>query len=269
MKLISALVLTLSIAAPAMASDFADLQGLKASSIAKVNPFPNPGNPDSCYLVGMQEGLCQFKCRGGETFQVKPVKPQASSVYEKCGAADYRGASASAEQTFESYGKYATAQKASETLTWAVNGLKSAKAEVTKQTLVVKGLSDYGFRINFRAAAQLAIEPGPTFSNELDAYERMFEMADRLEGRGATVAIHEVVAYGPGQYYYVLGFFNGDRAGSSQADKKIKACVLNSYADNVCNYKCNDGSVHTQPLATPGPWNNNPVVLCPQLVFPF
>ena len=268
MKLISAIVLALSIAAPALASDFTDLQNLDAAGISKINPFPNPSNPDSCYLTGMQDGLCSFKCRSGETFQVKPVKPQASSVYEKCGGGDYRGAKIT-EQTFESYGKYATAQKASETLTWAVNGLKSAKAEVTKQTLVVKGLSDYGFRITFRAATQLAIEPGPTFGNELDAYERMFEMADRLESRGATVAIHEVVAYGPGQYYYILGFFNGDRAGSRPADKKIKACFLNSYANNVCNYKCNDGSAYTQPLQTPGPWNNNPVVLCPQLIFPF
>lgn len=265
MKIISALILTINIAAPALASDFTDLQNLNATGISKITPFPNPSNPDSCYLTGLEDGLCSFKCRSGETFQIKPVKPQAASVYEQCGGGDYRAAR-TAEQTFESYGKYATAQKASETLTWAVNGLKSAKAEVTKQTLVVKGLSDYGFRITFRAATPLAIEPGPTFSSELGAYERMFEMADRLESRGATVAIHEVVAYGPGQYHYILGFFEG---GSRSAEKKIKACVLNSYANNVCNYKCNDGSVYTQPLMTPGPWNNNPVVLCPQLVFPF
>ncbi|MDP2866724.1 MAG: hypothetical protein Q8O90_10820, partial [Elusimicrobiota bacterium] len=104
--------------------------------------------------------------------------------------------------------------------------------------------------------------------NELDAYERMFEMADRLENTGARVAIHEVIAYSPGEYAYILGFFQGENARGA-GDKKIKACVFNSYANNVCNYKCNDGSAFTQPLYTPGPWNNNPVVLCPQLAFPF
>ncbi|MCM2267123.1 MAG: hypothetical protein NDI60_05035 [Elusimicrobiales bacterium] len=74
------------------ASGFADLQGMDTSGISKINPFPNPGNPDSCYLTGLKDGLCNFKCRSGETFQVKPVNPQASSVYEKCGGGDYRGA---------------------------------------------------------------------------------------------------------------------------------------------------------------------------------
>ncbi len=92
MKLISAILLAVSVAAPVTAADFSDLQCLKASSISKVNPFPAPGNPDSCYLTGMQGDLCSFKCRSGETFQAKPVKPQASSIYEKCGGGDYRAA---------------------------------------------------------------------------------------------------------------------------------------------------------------------------------
>jgi hypothetical protein len=294
MKIISAILLAVSIAAPAMAADFTDLQGLKASGISRVNPFPGD-NPDTCVLLGMQDGLCRFKCRSGETFQAKPVNPQASSVYEKCGAADYRGVksaqvppidagsiwsqinnqhnpfpqhvpstldrclftefknnkclfkcesgailtepaikpdfstgepagacaimiirpikpafatkAAAVEQTFKSYGKYDTAQKAAAALNWAVNGLKSAKAEVTGQTLVVNGLYDYDFTITFRAKGELAIEPGPTFRNEQDAYERMFDMADRLENTGARVAIHEVIAYGPSEYAYIVGFF--------------------------------------------------------------
>src|SRR3990167_986799 len=103
MNIISTLVLALGIAAPAAAADFASLQNLNAAGISKVNPFPNPSNPDSCYLTGLNDGLCSFKCRSGETFQIKPVKPQASSVYEKCGGGDYRGAKIT-EQTFESYG---------------------------------------------------------------------------------------------------------------------------------------------------------------------
>ena len=293
MKLISALILTLSIAAPAAAADFADLQNFKASAISKVNPFPTP-NPDSCYLTGMQDGLCSFKCRSGETFQAKPVNPGAASVYEKCGGGDYRGAAenkaaqlpdagsiwnqinnqhnpfpqqpttldyclftefknnkclfkcesgdlrvepaqkpdfstgepagacathiirpikppfankaVSTEQVYDSYGKYPSAAKASEVMTWAVNGFKFAKTAVTNQTIVVNGLGDYRFRIAYKAPAPLAIESSPVFKVELDAYERMFDMADRLENDGATVVTHEVASY-EGGYYYVIGYF--------------------------------------------------------------
>jgi len=293
MKIIPILALALNLAAPAIAADFADLQNMQASAISKINPFPNPSNPDSCYLVGMKDDLCSFKCRSGETFQAKPVNPGAASVYEKCGGGDYRSADkqqmpdagsiwnqinnqhnpfpqpqttldycmftefknnkclfkcesgailtepavkpdfstgepagpcatmiirpvkpafpavkapAAAEYTYESYGKYPTAVKASEVLTWAVNGLKSAKAEVTGQSLVVYGLSDVRFKITYRAASALVIEPSPVYKAELDAYERMFDMADRLEGDGARVAIHEVASY-EGGYYYVIGYF--------------------------------------------------------------
>ena len=355
MNLVSALLLAVSIAAPAAAADFAGLQGLSASGISKVNPFPEPSNPDSCYLTGLKEGLCSFKCRSGETFQIKPVKHEAASVYEKCGGGDYRGAAetkavqppdagaiwaqinnqhnpfpqqpttldycvftefknnkclfkcesgailmepaqkpdfstgepagacathiirpikppfankaVSAEQVYDSYGKYPSAAKASEVLNWAVNGFKFARTEVVNQTIVVNGLGDYHFRIAYRAPAPLAIESSPVFRVELDAYERMFDMADRIENDGATVVTHEVASY-EGGYYYVIGYFQGSRGAARPADKKVRACVFNSYANNVCNYKCNDGKPYTQPLATPGPWNNNPVQLCPQLVFP-
>ncbi|OGR80838.1 MAG: hypothetical protein A2X32_09565 [Elusimicrobia bacterium GWC2_64_44] len=350
MKIVSALLLTLAIAAPARAADFSDLQGLNAPAVSKINPYPNPSNPDSCYLTGLKEGLCSFKCRSGETFQIKPVKPEAASLYEKCGGGDYRapqapdagaiwaqinnqhnpfpqpqttldycvftefknnkclfkcesgailtepaqkpdfstgepaGAcatmiirpikpafgtkAAAATQTYNSYGKYPTAQKASEVLTWAANGFKFAKTELVDQAIVVHGLSDYRFRLTYKAAAPLAIESSPLFKVELDAFERMFDMANRLEDDGATVVTHEVVTY-EGGYYYVIGYFPGTRGAARQADKKVRACVFNSYAGNVCNYKCNDGKPYTQPLATPGPWDNNPVQLCPQLVFPF
>jgi hypothetical protein len=353
MKILSLAVLALSIVAPAGAADFADLQGLKASAISRVNPFPEPNNPDSCYLTGMQDGLCSFKCRSGETFQAAPVKPEAASVYEKCGGGDYRSAdkqqipdagsiwnqinnqqnpfpqppttldycvftefknnkclfkcesgailiepaqkpdfstgepagacathiirpvkpafgnkAVSTEQVYDSYGKYPSAAKASEVMTWAVNGFKFAKTAVTNQTIVVNGLGDYRFRIAYKAPSPLAIESSPVFKVELDAFERMFDMADRLENDGATVVTHEVASY-EGGYYYVIGYFQGSRGANRSADKKVRACVFNSYANNVCNYKCNDGKPYTQPLATPGPWNNNPVQLCPQLVFPF
>lgn len=295
MKLVSTIILAAAIAAPAGAADFTSLQGLTASAISKVNPFPNPSNPDSCYLTGLQDGLCSFKCRGGETFQVKPVKPEAASVYEKCGGGDYRGAAenkaaqppdagaiwnqinnqhnpfpqpqpatldycvftefknnkclfkcesgailtepaqkpdfstgepagacathiirpvkpafpnkaVSAEQVYDSYGKYPSSAKAAEVLNWAVNGFKFARTEVTSQAIVANGLGDYRFRIAYRAPVPLAIESSPLFRGELDAYERMFDMADRLESDGAAVVTHEVASHEDG-YYYVIGYF--------------------------------------------------------------
>jgi hypothetical protein len=353
MKIISAIVLALNIAAPALAADFSDLQNFKASAMEKINPFPNPSNPDSCYLQGMKEGLCYFRCRSGETFQIKPVNPQAPSIYGKCGGGDYSGLdkqqmpdagsilnqiehqnnpfhqpqgsleycvftefknnkclfkcesgailtepavkpdfstgepagacathiirpikpafankAVSDEQVYESYGRYPNEHKAVEVLNWTVNTLKSSKAQVLKQTLVGHGISEWGFRVTFKAASKLQIESSPVYRAELDAFERMFDMESRLEADGAIVATHEVASY-EGGYYYVIGYFEGSRSADRAADKKIKACVFNSYAGNVCNYKCNDGSAYTQPLQTPGPWNNNPVQLCPQFVFPF
>lgn len=212
MKIISALVLTLSLAGPAIAADFADLQGMQASSIARINPFPNPSNPDSCYLVGMKDDLCSFKCRSGETFQAKPVNQQAASVYEKCGGGDYRGVQvpALAVQTYESYGKYPTVEKATEVMTWAANYFKFAKTEVVSQATVAKGPSDYRFTITYKSAYPLSIESSPLFKAEQDAFERMFDMADRLESDGATAVTHEVVAT-EGGFYYVIGYFAGVR----------------------------------------------------------
>lgn len=269
MNIISTLVLALSVAAPALASDFANLQNMNAAGISKINPFPNPSNPDSCYLVGIKNEMCSFKCRSGETFQVKPVNPQASSVYEKCGGGDYRGVQLQAAdvQTYESYGKYPTAQKATEIMNWAANGFKFAKTAVVSQIVVPNGLSDYRFRITYKSDSPLSIESSPLFKVELDAFERMFDMADRLEADGATVVTHEVASYEDG-YYYVIGYFAGARGSVRSAGNRVRACVFNSYAGNVCNYKCSDGKPYTQPLATPGPWNNAPVQLCPQLVFP-
>jgi hypothetical protein len=292
MNIISTLVLALGIAAPAAASDFASLQTMQAAGISKINPFPNPSNPDSCYLTGLKDGLCSFKCRSGETFRIKPVNPGADSVYEKCGGGDYRGAdkqlpdagsiwnqinnqhnpfpqqpttldycvftefknnkclfkcesgailsepaqkpdfstgepagacathiirpikpafglkAASTEQAYDSYGKYPSAAKAAEVMTWAVNGFKFAKTAVTNQAVVANGHGEYRFRIAYKAPAPLAIESSPLFSVELDAFERMFAMADRLEDDGATVVTHEVVAYGSEGFYYVIGYFD-------------------------------------------------------------
>lgn len=353
MKIVSTLILALNMAVPAIAADFSDLQNFKPSAMEKINPFPNPSNPDSCYLQGMKDGLCSFKCRSGETFQIKPVNPNAASVYEKCGGGDYRGAdkqqipdagsiwnqinhqnnpfpqpqttldycvftefknnkclfkcesgailtepaqkpdfstgepagacathiirpikpafpnkAVSGEQVYEGYAKYPNELKASEVLTWNANTLKSAKAQVLKQTIVAHGISDWRIRIAFKAPSKLQIESSPVYRAELDAYERMFDMESRLEADGAVVATHEVASY-EGGYYYVLGYFEGSRSADRSADKAMKVCWLKTMEKDNCVYKCKDGSTYTQPMQRPNPWENEPVLPCPQLVFPF
>ncbi|MBI5743884.1 MAG: hypothetical protein HY952_04990 [Elusimicrobia bacterium] len=227
MKAIFTLIAIAMMSGPAFAADFADLQKFSNSDIPKVNPFPEPGNPDSCYLTGLKDGLCNFKCRSGETFQVKPVKPEAASVYEKCGGGDYRGAKAATEaQTYKSYGKHTTFAEASAALNWALNDLKLAKVEVLSQKIVVYGLADYHFEISLRAKSALLIEPSPSYQRDLDAYERMFDASERLESRGATVVIHEVRKDGPDSYSFVIGYFAGTRADKSAADMTITRPLL-------------------------------------------
>lgn len=225
MKNFFSICLILAIAAPAMAEDRApQLPNIDAGSIINQinnqhNPFPQPAPTtlDYCVFTEFKNNKCLFKCESGVTLTEPAVKPDFSTG-EPAGACAthiirpvkpaFRG-SAAMEQTFTSYGSYPTAQKASEVMNWALNNLKFAKAEVTDQAIVPNGTSDYKFRITFRAEEELAIEPGPAFKSEQDAYERMFDMADRLESDGSTVVIHEVVNYGADGYAYILGYFPG------------------------------------------------------------
>ncbi|OGR52676.1 MAG: hypothetical protein A2049_05935 [Elusimicrobia bacterium GWA2_62_23] len=306
------------------ASDFADLQKLTPAGISKVNPFPNPGNPDSCYLTGLKDGLCNFKCYSGESFQVKPVKPEAASVYEKCGGGDYRGAdkqqipdagsilaqingqnhfppqpqttldtclftdfknnkcyfkcqsgailtepavkpdfstgepagacataiirptqsplfkAATAAQTYQSYGRYPSFEKASSALNWALNDLKLAKIQVVSQKIVVFGLADYRYEVSFNAAQPLVTEPSPSYQNELDAYERMFDAAARLEGRGATVVFQEVRRDGYDSYSFSIGFFPGS------SDKGITVNIGKEQAFNSYGSYATEGQARVQ-----------------------
>ena len=114
-----------------------------------------------------------------------------------------------AEQTYDSYRKYPSAEKAAEVMTWAVNNFKFTKARVTKQDVVFAGPGDYRFRIVYKAATPLLIESGPLIKVGQAAYNLMFDMENRLENDGATVVTHEVVYDGANGYYYVLGYFQG------------------------------------------------------------
>ncbi|MDA8244996.1 MAG: hypothetical protein M0025_12865 [Elusimicrobia bacterium] len=57
-------------------------------------------------------------------------------------------------------------------------------------------------------------------------------------------------------------------AAAGSADKKIKVCWFKTAEKDNCVYKCKDGSTFTQPMQRPNPWDNEPVIACPQLVFP-
>lgn len=265
MKIISTILLAVNFAMPAMAADFSDLHAMNASGVTKVNPFPNPSNPDSCYLQGMnKEGLCKFKCRSGESFQIKPVKPEAASVYEKCGGGDYRNAALI--KAYSSRGRYETRDNARAALSWAEQGLRSAGAEIVDSRVLADSKAGYNFAVSFRSEREMIVVPGASYKGRLTAFERMFDEAGRLEERGDYVIIGEVFPSGSG-HSYVISYLVGD--GPVRSVKRIKACMFKEIKKDTCVYKCIDGSTHTQPVQRPNPWDNEPVIPCPQFVFPF
>ena len=50
--------------------------------------------------------------------------------------------------------------------------------------------------------------------------------------------------------------------------KFIKACVFNEIKNDTCVYKCMGGSIYTQQIKRPLPYDNQ-TIACPQIVFPF
>jgi hypothetical protein len=66
------------------------------------------------------------------------------------------------------------------------------------------------------------------------------------------------------------------RSGPPASDQKafapagLKVCWLKALVDGVCVYKCSDKTEHRQSAAAPDPAHpDQPVLACPQLVFPF
>jgi len=224
MKIISAAILALSIAAPVMAEDRApQLPPIDAGSIwnqinNQHNPFPQPTPTtlDTCVFTEFKNNKCYFKCQSGAVLVEPAVKPDfttgepagacATHIIRTIPAGPFHKAAQTA-QTFKSFGKYASEQEAAAAMNWAVNGLTGTKAAVTGQKLIANGPSNYSFEIAFTAKKQLIIEPAPSFKRDIDAYEHMFDLSSRLESQGASVAITEVIKYGPAEYSYVIGYF--------------------------------------------------------------
>lgn len=281
MKKIATLVLTVYMAAPLAAAELdraPQLPPIDAGMILNqiqqnnhnIFPQPNPVKPDLCTFTEFKNNKCFFKCESGDILTEPAIKPDFSTG-EPAGAcathiirtipAGPQFRAASDVQTYKSYALYPTEKDAKAALTWALNGLKFAKAEVTAQAVTpVSG--GYAFSVQFRAAAKLAIEPGPTFSDEQDAYERMFDAAERIEG---TVATYEVAKY-EDRYYYVIGFFPSDRG--ARAARGPKACFFDDMKGNTCMYKCAGGSAYSMPAQRPDPMSEFQTA-CPAVVFPF
>ncbi|MBI4350333.1 MAG: hypothetical protein HY550_02735 [Elusimicrobia bacterium] len=88
------------------------------------------------------------------------------------------------------------------------------------------------------------------------------EIAVVVDGKWLTDPVN-----GSHNFRFKLGWRSaGD---DRSAEEKIKACRLTGYEKDLCVYKCNDGSVLKQPMQRPDPWEQWPVILCPQFVFPF
>lgn len=61
----------------------------------------------------------------------------------------------------------------------------------------------------------------------------------------------------------------GDSSSVKAAGKTARACLFKETQGETCAYKCEGGTSYTRPLKKPGPWNDEPVVPCPQVVFTF
>ena len=113
-------------------------------------------------------------------------------------------------------------------------------------------------------------EYGPSDNKEIDAEIR--QITRNLQKEGKTVVWSgrwDDMVNGGTVYYLEPKMHIMVSKSAQEADKKIKACWLKNYEKNLCNYKCGDGSLYSQPVQIPLPWDNTPVIPCPQLVFPF
>lgn len=251
MKSFIALIAMTLLPAFAGAAEFADLQTMDAAAMTRVNPFPNPSNPDSCYLQGIKDGLCVFKCRSGESFQVKPVKPEAASPYVKCGAADYRAAQPpDAGAILAQIQQQQAAQQQmiiSQNMQFALQAAASLR----------KDLKGYGVK----AKVGLVNLPGGRYGLSVefangDDFELVEDMFYQDPGDGPNYMDHKVL-------------LTIAKSAAIENTKALKVCWLKTMEKDTCVYACKDGAAHTQPMQRPNPWDNEPVIPCPQLVFPF
>jgi len=57
---------------------------------------------------------------------------------------------------------------------------------------------------------------------------------------------------------------------NKSGDKFIKACFLKKIEKDTCVYKCSGGTTYVLPIERPFPnFDNEPSIVCPQIVFPF
>ncbi|HOI42232.1 MAG TPA: hypothetical protein PK523_04740 [Elusimicrobiales bacterium] len=52
-------------------------------------------------------------------------------------------------------------------------------------------------------------------------------------------------------------------------EKGLRGCFFKTLRNDTCVYRCVGGASYEQPMQRPSPWDDRPVVPCPQIVFPF
>lgn len=130
----------------------------------------------------------------------------------------------------------------------------SASAEALKETKEIS--------LEYNGTAFQAKGPDLSVYEGHHAWTHHFrqEIAVSVNGRWLTDPVN-----GSHNFRFKLNSREADTKGG----ERIKACWLKSMEKDVCVYKCKDGSTYTQPMQRPLPWNDTPVLPCPQLVFPF
>lgn len=81
------------------------------------------------------------------------------------------------------------------------------------------------------------------------------EDAEKLTGDMTTDYINLVLGYG--------------RSARRGAEKRARGCLFRENKAEACVYSCDDGSDYVRPMKRPSPFGDEPVLPCPQVVFPF
>ena len=297
------------------AVDFQDLQRLRACEIGaqaaawhqipQIPPTPPtpqpPGNTiDTCVFTHLNEDLCYFKCKSGDTITEPPIKtntatgdpaktcathifltrPDGQFKTAKTVADRYSSDLQAADGTrvFVDYAPVNLGGAVTASPVWvSVRNPKFNGSEKVKARLMTYYEATSYSADALKETAELEL-PYTGYDFQVKApnvgiYEAHHSWRHNFRQEIAVsvngVWLTDPVSGTPNFKFKMTGSPAAGRSVNKSADKGIKACLFKETQGDTCAYKCDDGSGYTRPMATPSPWGDEPVVPCPAVVFPF
>ena len=273
------------------------------NQINNQHPFPQlpPANTlDTCVFTELNSGKCYFKCKSGKTLVEPPIKTNtaagepadvcATHIFLTRPAPGLKAAktvvdlysvdltAADGTRVFVDYtpvnlgariiaspvwvSAYNPKFTGSETVTAKLMTYYEAtaySADALKETAELQ-LPYNGWDFQVKAPDISLYEAHPswhhTFRQEVAVSVNGTWLTDRVSG---TPVFRFKLAENPADEGSVI----------KAANKDARACLFKETQGETCVYKCEGGTNYTRPMKRPGPWNDEPVVPCPQVVFTF